>query len=53
MGCRVDICINDAGFLRNYRVEDLTDDQIDPIIGVHLKGAFYVSQPAYRVMRKA
>lgn len=47
----VDICINNAGFLRNSRFEDLTDDQIDAILDVHLKGAFYVAQPAYRVMR--
>jgi NAD(P)-dependent dehydrogenase (short-subunit alcohol dehydrogenase family) len=48
---RLDICINNAGFLRNNRFEDLTDDQLDPVIDVHLKGAFYVSQPAYKVMR--
>lgn len=49
---KVDICINNAGFLRNNRFEDLTDTQIDAIIDVHLKGAFYVAQPAYRVMRQ-
>lgn len=49
---KVDICINNAGFLRNGRFEDLSDAQIDSIIDVHLKGAFYVAQPAYRVMRK-
>jgi len=48
---RVDIVINNAGFLRNTRFEDLTDTQIDSILDVHLKGAFYVSQPAYRVMK--
>jgi NAD(P)-dependent dehydrogenase (short-subunit alcohol dehydrogenase family) len=48
---KVDICINNAGFLRNNRFEDLTDEQIDSIIDVHLKGAFYVTQPAYRAMR--
>ena len=49
---KVDICINNAGFLRNGRFEDLTDEQIDAIIDVHLKGAFYVAQPAYRAMRQ-
>lgn len=49
---RVDICINNAGFLRNARFEDLSDAQIDAIIEVHLKGAFYVAQPAYRAMRR-
>lgn len=49
---RIDICISNAGFLRNNRFEDLTDENIDAIIDVHLKGAFYVAQPAYREMRK-
>jgi NAD(P)-dependent dehydrogenase (short-subunit alcohol dehydrogenase family) len=49
---KVDICINNAGFLRNGRFEDLDDGQIDSIIDVHLKGAFYVAQPAYRAMRR-
>jgi len=48
---RLDAVINNAGFLRNNRFEDLTDEQIDAILGVHLKGAFYVSQPAYRAMK--
>ena len=48
---RVDIVINNAGFLRNNRFEDMTDEQLDAILDVHLKGAFYVSQPAYRVMK--
>lgn len=50
---RLDILISNAGFLRNNRFEDLTDDEIDPIIDVHLKAAFYVGQPAYRAMRAA
>jgi NAD(P)-dependent dehydrogenase (short-subunit alcohol dehydrogenase family) len=49
---KVDICISNAGFLTNNRFEDLTDENIDAIIDVHLKGAFYVAQPAYRVMRQ-
>lgn len=48
---QVDILISNAGFLRNSRFEDLTDAQIDPIVDVHLKAAFYVGQPAYRAMR--
>lgn len=48
---RVDILISNAGFLRNGRFDDLTDEQIDPILDVHLKAAFYVGQPAYRAMR--
>lgn len=48
---RLDVLISNAGFLRNNRFEDLTDDDIDPILDVHLKAAFYVGQPAYRAMR--
>jgi NAD(P)-dependent dehydrogenase (short-subunit alcohol dehydrogenase family) len=48
---RIDIVVNNAGFLRNDRFEDLTDEQIDAVLGVHLKGAFHVTQPAYRVMK--
>jgi NAD(P)-dependent dehydrogenase (short-subunit alcohol dehydrogenase family) len=48
---RVDICVSNAGFLRNNRFEDISDEQLDAIIDVHLKGAFYVGQPAYRAMR--
>jgi len=49
---RIDVVINNAGFLRNHRFEDLTDEQINAILDVHLKGAFYVSQPAYRLMKE-
>jgi len=49
---RVDICIANAGILRNNRFEDITDDQLEAVLDVHLKGAFYVAQPAYRSMRQ-
>jgi len=49
---RVDIVINNAGHLRNSPFEAVTDDILDSIIQVHLKGAFYVTQPAYKIMQK-
>ncbi|ARR56702.1 short-chain dehydrogenase [Rhizorhabdus wittichii DC-6] len=49
---KVDIVISNAGFLRNARFEDIDDDKLDALIDVHLKGAFYVAQPAYRIMRR-
>lgn len=49
---RVDIVINNAGNQRNNRFENMTDEEFDAVIDVHLKGAFYVSQPAYRIMMK-
>ena len=48
---RVDIVINNAGILRNARFEALTDEHIDAVLDTHLKGLFYVSQPAYRLMQ--
>jgi NAD(P)-dependent dehydrogenase (short-subunit alcohol dehydrogenase family) len=48
---QVDIFISNAGFQRNSRFEDLKDYQIDAVLDVHLKAAFYVGQPAYKAMR--
>lgn len=48
---RVDAVINNAGTLRNASFESLTDEIIDAMIDVHLKGAFYVTRPAYRLMK--
>lgn len=49
---RVDIVINNAGHLRNARFEDIDDEILDSLIDVHLKGAIYVTQPAYKVMKE-
>jgi len=49
---KVDICICNAGFLRNNRFEDINEAQLNAILDVHLKGSFYVAQAAYREMRK-
>jgi len=49
---RVDIVINNAGNQRNGRFEELTEADIDAVFAVHVKGAFFVTQPAYRQMVK-
>lgn len=49
---RVDIVINNAGILRDATFHKMTDDQINAVIDVHLKGAFYVAQPAFVHMRE-
>lgn len=49
---RIDILISNAGFLRDARFDELTDDQIDAVLDVHLKGAFYVGQPAFKIMKQ-
>jgi NAD(P)-dependent dehydrogenase (short-subunit alcohol dehydrogenase family) len=48
----IDIVVNNAGNQRNARFEDLSEDDIGSVLAVHLKGAFYVTQPAYRFMKK-
>jgi NAD(P)-dependent dehydrogenase (short-subunit alcohol dehydrogenase family) len=47
----VDAVINNAGILRNNFFEDLTLDQIDAVLDVNLRGVFFVTQPAWRVMK--
>ncbi len=49
---KVDIVINNAGFLRDKSFLKLTWDDLDAIIDVHLKAAFYVSQPAFAIMKE-
>jgi NAD(P)-dependent dehydrogenase (short-subunit alcohol dehydrogenase family) len=48
---RVDIVINNAGILRDASVVKMPSANFDILIDVHLKGAFYVTQPAFRVMK--
>lgn len=49
---RLDICINNAGNLRNAHIEDLTDEDLDALHTVHLKGAVHVSRPAFKLMKQ-
>ncbi|HWF69107.1 MAG TPA: SDR family NAD(P)-dependent oxidoreductase [Mycobacterium sp.] len=49
---RVDIVINNAGIVSDAPFEDTTADRLAPLLDVHLKGAFYVTRPAWKVMRK-
>ena len=49
---RVDIVINNAGIVRAAPFEEMTAEQLEPLLDVHLKGAFYVTRPAWKVMRE-
>jgi NAD(P)-dependent dehydrogenase (short-subunit alcohol dehydrogenase family) len=49
---RVDVLINNAGILRNAPFDELQDSAIDAMLSVHLKGAFNVTRPAYRLMKR-
>lgn len=48
---KVDVVINNAGSLRNAPLDELPDSTLDMMLDVHLKGAFYVTRPAYRLMK--
>jgi NAD(P)-dependent dehydrogenase (short-subunit alcohol dehydrogenase family) len=49
---RVDIVINNAGIVRDAPFEDITADRLEPLVDVHLRGAFHVTRPAWKVMRE-
>jgi len=49
---RVDIVINNAGILRDKSFANLADEDLKIVLDVHLRGAFYVSQPAFRNMKE-
>ena len=48
---RLDIVVNNAGFGRPRMVFNLSDDEWDDVIRVHLRGTFVVARPACRHWR--
>ena len=48
----VDIVINNAGILRDKSFAKIEPADFDILIDVHLRGAFHVSQPAFKVMKE-
>jgi NAD(P)-dependent dehydrogenase (short-subunit alcohol dehydrogenase family) len=49
---KVDIVINNAGILRDKSFLKLEPKDLDAVLDVHLKGAFFVTQPAFAVMKE-
>ncbi|MGV3759291.1 MAG: SDR family oxidoreductase [Actinomycetota bacterium] len=49
---RIDIIINNAGILRDTSFKNMSPDMLNPVLDVHLRGAFYVTQPAWQIMRE-
>ena len=49
---KVDIVINNAGILRDKTFHNMDADLLDPVLDVHLKGAFNVTKPAWILMRE-
>jgi multifunctional beta-oxidation protein len=48
----IDIVVNNAGFVRDKSIGNMTDELWDSIIAVHLKGAFAVTRAAWPHMLK-
>lgn len=48
----VDVLINNAGILRDKSFAKMSTDEIDAVLQVHLHGAFYVTQPAFAIMKE-
>jgi len=49
---RLDVLVNNAGILRDKTLVNLTHDDIDAVLDVHLKGSLLVAQSAFRVMKE-
>ncbi|MGH3677014.1 MAG: SDR family NAD(P)-dependent oxidoreductase [Mycobacterium sp.] len=49
---RVDILVNNAGTVSDAAFEDMTEERLSPLLNVHLKGAFFVTRPAWKAMRQ-
>jgi NAD(P)-dependent dehydrogenase (short-subunit alcohol dehydrogenase family) len=49
---RVDVVVNNAGFVDDALFDDMTAERFEPLIDVHLKGAFFVTRPAWKAMRE-
>ena len=49
---RVDVLVNNAGILRDAAFKNMTSDQVDAVLAVHLKGSFNVTGAVWPVMRE-
>jgi NAD(P)-dependent dehydrogenase (short-subunit alcohol dehydrogenase family) len=49
---QLDICVNNAGILRDKTLAKLDEELWDPVVDVHLKGTYCVTRPAYNHMRE-
>jgi NAD(P)-dependent dehydrogenase (short-subunit alcohol dehydrogenase family) len=48
---RLDAVVSNATIVRHMPFEDMTVDDIDAVLDVKLRGAMFVLQPAYKVMK--
>jgi NAD(P)-dependent dehydrogenase (short-subunit alcohol dehydrogenase family) len=50
---RLDILVQNAGNSRRAPLHEFSQEDFDAMLDVHLRGAFHVVSPAYRIMHKA
>jgi NAD(P)-dependent dehydrogenase (short-subunit alcohol dehydrogenase family) len=48
----VDAVVHNAGVWRHAVYDEMTPDKIDPVLDVHLLGAFFVTRPAWSFMKE-
>jgi NAD(P)-dependent dehydrogenase (short-subunit alcohol dehydrogenase family) len=48
----LDIVINNAGILRDKSFTNMSPELVHPVLDVHLRGAFYVTRPAFAHMKE-
>ncbi len=49
---RIDVLVNNAGILRDRMIFNMTEEEWDAVIAVHLKGHFACTKPASVLMRQ-
>jgi NAD(P)-dependent dehydrogenase (short-subunit alcohol dehydrogenase family) len=49
---RIDVLVNNAGILRDRMIFNMTEEEWDAVIAVHLKGHFNTIKPASQLMRQ-
>ncbi len=50
---RVDIIIHNAGIIRRGGLDELSYEDFESVIDVHMRGGFHVVRPAFPLMKKA
>lgn len=47
----LDAIVHNAGTWKNAPIEEMTIDKLEPVLDVHLKGAFFLTQPAWSILK--
>src|SRR3954451_8216309 len=50
---RIDILVHNAGIVRGASLKEMTYDDFEAVVDVHLRGAFHVVRPAFPMMCEA